>query len=147
MNTLVKPSPRPATLPRFFDLPGCSACLRRRQTLSVVRPTMFVSSTFRCGGVRVGGLLSRLRAGRLALTIASLIVALSTTRSWADSVGALANLTGASTSTCQSLLTNLTGGDPSTLLDGLTPGEAAQLLEVVAHRADLTPARGPTTVR
>jgi hypothetical protein len=43
-------------------------------------------------------------------------------------------------------LTNLTGGDPSTLLDGLLPAEAEELLEVVAHLAGLTPAPGTQTV-
>src|SRR5256885_1054074 len=90
--------------------------------------------------------LSRLRLGLLALSIITLVVALPVTKSRADSVGALANLTGASTSTCQSLLTDLTGGDPSTLLDGLTPDEAEELLELVAHLAGLTPIRGTHTV-
>src|SRR5712671_3969773 len=89
----------------------------------------------------------RRRAGLLALAITTCVVALPISRSHADSVGALATLTGASTSSCQSLLTDLTGGDPSTLLDGLMPAEAEELLELVAHLAGLTPARGTNTVR
>ena len=92
------------------------------------------------------GVLSRGRTGLLALALATLVVALPITSARSDSVGALATLTGASTSTCQTLLTNLTGGDPSTLLDGLTPGEAEELLEVVAHLAGLTPVPGTNTV-
>src|SRR4051794_227157 len=91
-------------------------------------------------------ILSRLRAGFLALAITSLLGALPIPTSRADSVDALANLTGASTSTCQSLLTNLTGGDPSTLLYGLLPEEAEELLELTAHLAGLTPAPGTQTV-
>jgi hypothetical protein len=85
-------------------------------------------------------------SGLLALATTMLVVALPITRSRADSVDALANLTGASTATCQSLLTNLIGGDPSTLLDGLTPGEAEELLELAAHLVGLTPAPGTNTV-
>jgi len=82
----------------------------------------------------------------LVLAFASLLFVLAVTRSRADSVGALASLTGASTSTCQTLLTNLTGGDPSTLLDGLTPAEAEELIELVAHLAGLTPVPGTNMV-
>src|SRR5437867_8135970 len=146
MNAPLTPSPHTATLPTFFGLSRCFECFCRRQTLSVPGPTMFVSSTFKCAEVGDSGVLFRLRAGLLALAITTLVVALPTTRSRADSVGALANLTGASTSTCQSLLTDLTGGDPSTLLDGLMPGEAEELLELAAHLAGLTPAPGTNTV-
>src|SRR3954447_7227589 len=52
-----------------------------------------------------------------------------------DGAQALSNLTGADPSTCQQLLTHLTGSDPSTLLDDLTPAQAEELLEVVAHLA------------
>ena len=96
--------------------------------------------------MRADAVRSRLRAGLLALGITFLVGALPITRSRADSVDALASLTGASASTCQSLLTNLNGGDASTLLDGLLPEEAEELLALTAHLAGLTPAPGTETV-
>src|SRR5206468_565235 len=102
MNAPLKPSPHTATLPTISGLPACLACFCRWQTLSVGGRTIFASSTFR--GVEVGDnrALSRLRAGLLALAITTLVVVLPITRARADSVDLLANLTGASTSTCQS---------------------------------------------
>src|SRR5213593_4273214 len=105
MNQSLKPLPHTATLPTISGLPHCIASFHHRHALSKVGPTMLVSRTFRCAAVLVEGVLSRLRAGLLALAIATVVVVLPTTPSRADSVGALANLTGASVSTCQSLLT------------------------------------------
>jgi len=130
MNMPLKPS---GPLSSISGQPGCFAPFRRRSSVSI-EGTMF------------GYLLFRRRAGLLALVITALVVALPILRSRADSIGALANLTGASTSSCQSLLTDLTGGDPSTLLDGLMPAEAEELLELVAHLAGLTPAPGTNSV-
>src|ERR1043166_4346790 len=124
MKTSPKPFPHAMTLSKNSGLSGCLACVEPPHN----------------------GVLSRGRTGLLALALATLVVALPITSARSDSVGALATLTGASTSTCQTLLTNLTGGDPSTLLDGLTPGEAEELLEVVAHLAGLTPVPGTNTV-
>src|SRR5205823_2066903 len=87
-----------------------------------------------------------LRTAGIALALAAISFLLPITESRAGSVDALASLTGASASTCQSLLTDLTGDDPSTLLDGLTPAEAEELLELAAHLAGLTPAHGTNTV-
>jgi len=142
MNAPLKLPPQTATVSKISGLPGCFARFRRRQTVLESGAVMFVSGATRCVEVDVEGLLSRLRAGLLALTITAFVVALPTTRSRADSVGALANLTGASTSTCEGVLTDLTGGDSSMLLDGLMAGEAEELLELVAHLAGLTPAPG-----
>src|ERR1043166_539252 len=124
MKTSPKPFPHAMTLSKNSGLSGCLACVEPPHN----------------------GVLSRGRTGLLALALATLVVALPITSARSDSVGSLATLTGASTSTCQSLLTDLTGGDPSTLLDGLMPAEAEELLELVAHLAGLTPAPGTNTV-
>src|SRR6059036_1116686 len=49
----------------------------------------------------------------------------------------LASITGADPTQCQLLIADLTGSDPSALLDGLTPGQAAELLELVAELTGL----------
>src|SRR5689334_9640762 len=146
MNTLLDHVPTQSRCAQLLDLAACdnsnavfplapALCLRERETPN---PRLF--------GVRRNDLVCRLRPGLFALVIALLISVLPITRSRADSVDALANLTGASTSTCQSVLTDITGGDPSTLLDGLLPAEAEELLELTAHLAGLTPGPGTETV-
>ncbi|MBI4559692.1 MAG: hypothetical protein HY706_19050 [Candidatus Hydrogenedentes bacterium] len=49
-----------------------------------------------------------------------------------DAVDALADLIGSDPLVCASLIVEVTGSDPSTLLEGLTPGEATELLELIA---------------
>src|SRR5438309_5910736 len=153
------------TVPTIFGLSGCVTRLRRRHTRaaevstdrgspepqrvrSKVTQQEKVTRPWSRGCCGSGEPRSGVRSpfGLLALAITILVVALPITSSRADSVSALANLTGASTSTCQSLLTDLASGDPSTLLDSLTPGEAEELLELIAHLAGLTPIRGTHTV-
>src|SRR5438093_107931 len=79
---------------------------------------------------------SAARAGLVRL-IATFAVALWTPTVRADlttvnATEALAGLTGADVNTCEELLAGLTGSDPATLLEGLTEGEAAELLELIA---------------
>ena len=59
-----------------------------------------------------------------------------------NAADALASLTGADTNACGDLLVELTGSDPATLLEGLTDGEAAELLELIA---DLTGLSAPAS--
>src|SRR6266487_4356512 len=59
-----------------------------------------------------------------------------------NAADALASLIGADTNACEDLLVELTGSDPATLLEGLTEGEAAELLELIA---DLTGLPAPVS--
>jgi len=54
-----------------------------------------------------------------------------------DAVQALATLTGAGTDRCSEALADLSGSDPATLLEGLTDGEAVELLELIADLSGL----------
>jgi hypothetical protein len=54
----------------------------------------------------------------------------------------LATLTGTTSSSCEGLLTNLTGVDPSTLLDGFSDAEGEEFMEVVADLMGLSPSPG-----
>jgi hypothetical protein len=80
--------------------------------------------------------------GALAIALAApAIRAQITTVNAAD---ALAAFTDTDAEACEGLLADLTGGDPATLLEGLSAAQAAELLELIAELAGLSAAPSAT---
>lgn len=78
--------------------------------------------------------------GALVLVCCALITCASVAQAQlapSNAATALAELTGTDSTQCANLLADLTGMDPATLLEGLSEGEAAELLELVADLAQL----------